>query len=677
MAADVFWNGSVSNDWNTASNWTPGLPTAPDDAIVNNAGAFPTAVISADLTVNPRDIIVGRGAGNTGQLDLTAGNITTAGWTFIGRNTGSAGTFNMNAPGGSYSTGRFIVGEDGDGTFNLDAGIVNSTGEMWIGQGGTGTGEMNMTGGTVNSSNWTVVARAGSTGSLNMSGGTINKTGGGEYINGDNGVATVDQSGGVINSNNQFWVGQGGGATNTVYNLSGPATTEINSGGTMVVAQSGAGNVVMNQSGGKVTIATGELQVGQNGGSNGTYNLSGGSVTANNWVAVGRDSGTGKMNISGGTLTKNGGGHVTIGTLGTNSNGFIDVNSTGAVIANTGNVYVGEGGTTSTGRLDISGNGLVDISNGQLIVAVGNSTTGTANLVGGTLRTQRIGSGTFSDGRPAVDDPNNSGSVGNVSTINFTGTQVVATAATADFISQIDTANLVVGGGLKIDSNGNNIGSSQVFTGLGGIAKSGAGTFTLSGSSGYTGKTTVQTGTLALAATGAISASTTIEVQAGAILDVSAVSGWTLATGQTMVGNGSVNGTATIAAGAILAPGSSVGELTFNNDLTLAGTAVMEVADGTSDVITVVGALTYGGILDLSNIGGPLEGYGWAPTTFDLFDFASESGTFTAISLPSLNIGFTWTPFDYGNGSISIVPEPSSLLLGALGSLVLIRRRRR
>ena len=509
FAADVFWNGSVSNDWNTAGNWTPGLPTAPDDAVVNNAGAFPTAVISANLTVNPRDIIVGRGTGNTGQLDLTAGNITTGGWTFIGRNTGSTGTFNINNPGGSYSTGRLVVGEDGTGNLNFGGGTINSNAEVWIGQGGTGNGTMTMTAGTLNSSNWTVVGRAGSQGLLNMSGGTINKTGGGQYINGDNGVATVNQSNGsVINSNNEFWVGQAGGATGSVYTLSGPSVgagaTQINSTGTFIVGREGGSNITMNQTGGAVTIANGELQVGQNGSSNGTYNLSSGNLTVNNWAAIGRDSGTGRLNVSGGTVTKNGGGHLTIGTLGTNSNGRVDVTNNGTILMNSGNLLVGEGGTTSTGQLDISGNGLVDLSNGALVVAVGTSTTGTANLMGGTLRTQRISSGSVAG--LGVGD---SAAAGNVSTINFTGTQIIATATTADFISQIDTATLGAGN-LNLNTGTFAIGVPQLLGGTGGVIKTGSGTLTLTGASTYSGVTAVNTGKLIISTTTANSGAVTV-----------------------------------------------------------------------------------------------------------------------------------------------------------------------
>jgi len=66
-------------------------------------------------------------------------------------------------------------------------------------------------------------------------------------------------------------------------------------------------------------------------------------------------------------------------------------------------------------------------------------------------------------------------------------------------------------------------GTGVVVTG-GSVAKQGLGTWALSGSNTYTGKTTVYAGTLAIVAAGAISGSSLVEVKAGAIVDTAAVS---------------------------------------------------------------------------------------------------------------------------------------------------------
>ncbi len=618
LGAEIPWNGSVSNDWNTAANWTPGLPTAPDDAVVNNAGAFPTAVISANLTVNPRDVIVGNG-GATGQLDMTAGVVAPNGWTFIGRGAGSTGTFNVNAPGGSYSSGRIIVGDGGTGTMKVDAGTVNSLGaELWVGQGAGSLGTLTINaGGAVTSDNWTVIGRDNGNGTLNMNGGTFTKTGGGAFIVGDNAVGTVIQSGGTIDTGgSEFWVGQGGNSSSH-------------------------------------TISGGDLKVG-------------------NWLAVGRNGGNGTLTQTGGNITKTGGGDLVIGAGGTSAG---TVNTSGGILSVNNQIQISENGSTATSSLNISSTAQVSAS--TVLVGSGGATgTGILSMTGGSLTTGQI-----------------SGSTG-ISNATFNGGQVIATGNQAAFITSLGTATLGAGN-LSVNSNGFAIASNQVFNGVGGLNKLGTGTLTLSASSGYTGKTTVQVGTLALAATGAISASTTIEVQAGAVLDVSAVSGWTLATGQTLQGTGAVVATAGANLNGTVAPGTSPGTLTIVGPVSMGGTYNFEYVSGTTgaDLLDVNGTLALAGaVLNPSELGtynvgdkftiaayeglltGTFTGYATDDTTYTI------NGNLWSLDYNDLSAGLNG-PGDTPTGSTSFitmtaVPEPSAALLGSLGVLALLRRRR-
>lgn len=128
------------------------------------------------------------------------------------------------------------------------------------------------------------------------------------------------------------------------------------------------------------------------------------------------------------------------------------------------------------------------------------------------------------------------------------------------------------------------------------------------------------------------------------MLDVSALSSnLTLACNQTLSGRGIVNGNVTIGRGAVLAPSNLFGTLTFSNALTLASgsVCVMEVghAPTTNDIVRVLGTLTYGGSLLVSNItANPLA----AGDAFTLFNAAGYAGGFSQISPPIPGPSLVW-----------------------------------
>src|SRR5690606_38802260 len=114
----------------------------------------------------------------------------------------------------------------------------------------------------------------------------------------------------------------------------------------------GKGSLTVNGPTALVNV-NGELWVGQGAGSTGSVTLESGSITVNNWIAIAR-GGVGSFTQSGGTLTKTGGGSVSVanfsaaaGTL-TVSGGLFDIQS--------GNLIAGEGGTGSA-NVTISGTG--------------------------------------------------------------------------------------------------------------------------------------------------------------------------------------------------------------------------------------------------------------------------------------------------------------------------------
>jgi autotransporter-associated beta strand protein len=228
----------------------------------------------------------------------------------------------------------------------------------------------------------------------------------------------------------------------------------------------------------------------------------------------------------------------------------------------------------------------------------------------------------------------------------------------------------VQAGGAKIDDSGftiNAISGPLIHdpalgsTLDGGLTKLGNGKLTLAANNTYTGPTYINAGILSLYAPpiGSISNSASIYIAVGAQLDLFAggTSAMVLGSGKTIWGNGSVAGKFTVGAAAVLSPGSnSIGSLTFSNALTLAAgsTNIFEVSHLplANDAVTVVGALTNGGTLVVSNSSGVLA----AGDTFQLFTATSYSGSFSTVILPSLNAGLAWDTNQLNfAGTISVV----------------------
>jgi autotransporter-associated beta strand protein len=192
-------------------------------------------------------------------------------------------------------------------------------------------------------------------------------------------------------------------------------------------------------------------------------------------------------------------------------------------------------------------------------------------------------------------------------------------------------------------------------------------TFSGTGTTGvntYTGGTTVSSGTLALTSSGSIASSSGISISFGALLDVSGTAGGslTLASGQTLSGNGSVKGNFVVGSGAILAPGNSIGTMTFSNALTLSvgRTNIFEISKSplTNDCAKIFGALTNGGTLIVTNISAVALAAG---DSFKLFNAAGYSGTFASVILPPLAAGLAWNTNSLntsGTLSVAIITKP-------------------
>ena len=101
--------------------------------------------------------------------------------------------------------------------------------------------------------------------------------------------------------------------------------------------------------------------------------------------------------------------------------------------------------------------------------------------------------------------------------------------------------------------------------------------------------------------------------------------------GGTLGGTGVIGGPTTV--NGTLSPGASAGTLTFNGNVTLAGTSTTLIEIGksplTNDLLRVLGTLDCGGALVVTNISGVLE----AGDSFQVLDAAALTGAFGTLSL--------------------------------------------
>jgi fibronectin-binding autotransporter adhesin len=410
------------------------------------------------------------------------------------------------------------------------------------------------------------------------------------------------------------------------------------------------------------------LYLGSPGTTSGNMNIVGGSLSVGSYAIV-----------EDGTITQTGGIN-TVAYLELDSNGQYTLRDTGSLTANYEIVGIGGTGSfTQSGGVNSAGYEII----GQAGTGVFTQTAGVNSvqyLILGSGTASSSGTYTLNGGTLIVaawimDE-------GGVATFNFSGGTLQAGGPL-----NVDVPMTLTGGGenANIDTAGNSAGFSSILSGSGGLNKLGPGTLTLGAANSYYGNTCIKAGTLSLAHDGSIDNSPVIEVASGTILDVSAKNsrnvGFTLASGQTLTGSGTVNGNLVAGSGSHIDPGDSAGILTLTGKLTLSAGAILDfdLADiSASDRIAMSTYTLYLNGQQFSDFDfAALDGFGSG--TYTLIDAGMISGNLASSDLSGAIGGYQATLSKSGNDLVlTVVPEPGTLVLlaSALVGLLIYGRRK-
>jgi autotransporter-associated beta strand protein len=226
---------------------------------------------------------------------------------------------------------------------------------------------------------------------------------------------------------------------------------------------------------------------------------------------------------------------------------------------------------------------------------------------------------------------------------------------------------------------------STTFTGnFGAVAdnliKVGTGTFTLGGTYGWTGSTTVSNGVLALLEPTSLDSSPTLRLgSSAAVIDVSGRTDGTLNLGsvaaQTLSGIGAIRGSVNQNAGSTITVG--LGTLNITNVATLNGALVMQLnrTNGITASKLTAQSFVNASELTVTNLGPDLA----TGDSFQLFNVPMTG--FTAVNLPAANaantIPYVWTNRLHIDGSIQVLsgasavnPNPGKILSSVSGNVL-------
>jgi len=683
----------------------------------------------------------------SGNLALGGGSqfsITHAG-TYTGTLTLTNGNLNLTA-----------ANALGSGNLNLQGGTLQISDAAAL-----GSGAVTVAGGTTTLNNASALSALTGNNAINLNGGgaTLQVNGYGQVLNLGTGNVTVTGfnnlnawSGGmkfdgvISGSGTMNWYGGGSLVLGRSNSFSGTMTASGNNG-TLVLANVDALKSATLNKGANHTVSFGVV-------GNNTYNLSsltgagdinlgGNSLNITNGASYsGNLSGTGRLRVAGettlsGSNSFSGGVEAVSGQLNINSASALGTgtltlrdgaqfrNSSGVAVTNIGNNAIVLNGTNQfTGGILNMGTGTVTLEGvSRLNTTTGNLILG-GNLAGtNALNKDGIGTLTLAGSNSAtslvVVDYGilalaNTNALANANLYLYGTTAnkktTFAMAGNNNYnigeLSGSSTGVLDIGGNtVTLGGSGRSGTFAGQITGTGGnLNKAGSGTVTLTGTSDYTGSTTVTSGKLVVNGT---LTSSPVAVESGA----------------TLGGSGTVSAL-TVASGGTLAAGNSPGKLTVTGNVIWSGGGSYDweinsfpgVSGTNWDFLDIGGTLTIDAtaqnrfIIDVISLlanNGAGEATGFDAFTNYSFAIATAAGGISNFSSSYFNIltgsfansvnpagatsAGTWGVSQQGNNLMlnytaasiasagaTAIPEPSSLALTVLGfGLLALRRRSR
>lgn len=585
------------------------------------------------------------------------------------------------------------------GTTTISAGTIAISSNNALGATGTGNTTTIASDGTANSARLSISGGITSAENITLTG--ISETG--IYrpaIANASGTNTL--SGNIIlNGTGANKIQASTGTLNLTGNISQTGTTHG------LTLQADGATSVMNVSNGLAINGATLLLVGNNTTPGGVINLSGGGTTGTTTLAMRAILRLGATNA----LTTN--QNLTFGYTGTTAGEDVatfDLWSFNQTINVLNSLVNSANASANSSRIvtnGVAGTSILTLGNGNgsgTFAGQINSSTGNIQLIKTGTGNQTLGDTNSYTGGTRIDDGtltlgHATDTLADTGAVNVNG-GTLALGTRTDTVGAVTlTSGSITGSGagtLTGTGSAYDVRSGTVSAKLGGsvgLTKSTTGIVTLSGVNDYTGATAVDDGTLLI--NGSTSITSTVNV---------GVSG-------TLGGTGTVGGNTTISG--IHSPGNSPGIQTFTGNLSYvdAGTPDPSVRWELTNSTTTVGTnpsanfdqIIVGGNLDFANtttIDLVFNAAGssvlWSDTLWDsnqswlIYDVAGTTFNFANLDLTTINwldsgsnlFSTTGGSFSLGqNGedvvlNYTIIPEPGAALLGSLGLLFLLRRRR-